>query len=356
MPNCASKASRWLIWTAPPAPRRSISWSDRCSWCGVGCVEPRYCTSTGSTTSFPPGRSRACGAGGWPRPGSQAVSGWPARRVLRVVWTAHNVLPHEQVFADDVVARKTLARSASVVLVHSDATAQAVRDFGAVRVAVAPQGSYVDRYNHLPSRAEARARLGLPADVLVIAHVGALRPYKGTHRLLAQVGGRPGGTCYLIAGACPDGAYRARLQELARAAGPRVRLLLGWLSDDDLGDCLAAADAAVFPFTAVSNSGSVLLALGAGLPVVVPDMPELASLPGGATIRFANTDEGLAEALDHVERLGRERLEELAGCAGRFAGQQTWPVVASTARAAYESAVDQPWEYVHPGTTLETVP
>ncbi len=110
---------------------------------------------------------------------------WVAHQArLRVVWTAHNVLPHEQVFADDIAARKTLARSASVVLAHSHATAEAVRDLGASRVAVAPQGSYVDRYHDLPSRREARVRLGLPAESLVIAHVGALRPYKGTHRLL----------------------------------------------------------------------------------------------------------------------------------------------------------------------------
>jgi len=266
---------------------------------------------------------------------------WVAHQVrLRVVWTAHNVLPHEQVFADDLAARKTLARTASVVLVHSYATAQAVRDFGSRRVAVAPQGSYTDRYHDLPSREEARRRLGLPAHSLVIAHIGALRPYKGTHRLLAQVALRPGGTCYLIAGACPDHAYQARLKELARRSGPQVRLMLGWMSEVDLGNYLAAADLAVFPFTEVANSGSILLALGAGLPIVVPDIPEFADLPHGATIRFANTDAGLAGALDQVERLSSGQLGEMADCATQFAGEQTWPLVATTARAAYEAACE----------------
>ena len=91
------------------------------------------------------------------------------------------------------------------------------------------------------------------------------------------------------------------------------------MSERDVGNYLAAANLAVFPFTAVANSGSILLALGAGLPIVVPDIPEFADLPNGATIRFVNTDAGLAEALDQVEQLSSSQLEEMAGCAAQFA-------------------------------------
>ena len=281
---------------------------------------------------------------------------WVAHQArLRVVWTAHNVLPHEQIFANDLAARKTLARTASVVLVHSHATAEAVQDFGARRVAAAPQGSYTDRYHDLPSRDEARVRLGLPARSLVIAHIGALRPYKGTHRLLARIGSRPGGPWYLIAGACPDHAYQARLKELAHGSGPQVRLILGWMSEGDLGNYLAAADLAVFPFTAVANSGSILLALGAGLPIAVPDIPEFADLPHGATIRFADTDAGLTEALDQIEHLTPGQLEEMADCAAQFAGEQTWSLVATTARTAYEAACETKAQ-VPSIPAIETVP
>ncbi len=281
---------------------------------------------------------------------------WMARRAhLRVVWTAHNVLPHEQLFADDLAARKNLVRTASVVLVHSRASAAAVRDLGARCVAVVPQGSYTDRYQDLPSREGARVRLGLPVDSLVIAHVGALRPYKGTHRLLAQVGSRAGGSRYLIAGPCPDHAYEARLKELAHQSGPQVRLVVGRMSECDVGNYLAAANLAVFPFTTVANSGSILLALGAGLPIVVPDIPEFADLPNGATIRFVNTDAGLAEALGQVEQLSSSQLEEMAGCAAQFARDQTWPRVATTARAAYGAALCETRAHSPSMSALETV-
>ena len=38
---------------------------------------------------------------------------------MRIVWTAHNVLPHEPVFADDLSARRALVRSSSLVICHS---------------------------------------------------------------------------------------------------------------------------------------------------------------------------------------------------------------------------------------------
>lgn len=41
---------------------------------------------------------------------------------MHVVWTAHNVLPHERVFDDDLAARRLLVRSSDLVFAHSAAT------------------------------------------------------------------------------------------------------------------------------------------------------------------------------------------------------------------------------------------
>ncbi len=38
---------------------------------------------------------------------------------MRLVWTAHNVLPHEPVFADDRAARRRLVRASDLVIAHS---------------------------------------------------------------------------------------------------------------------------------------------------------------------------------------------------------------------------------------------
>jgi hypothetical protein len=61
---------------------------------------------------------------------------------MHLVWTAHNVLPHEPVFADDVAARRALVEASDLVLVHSRSTLDELAALGAVprRYAVIPHG------------------------------------------------------------------------------------------------------------------------------------------------------------------------------------------------------------------------
>jgi len=53
-----------------------------------------------------------------------------------IVWTAHDLLPHEQVFADDSRARDLLLSKAKVVIALSEATATELRALGARLVRV----------------------------------------------------------------------------------------------------------------------------------------------------------------------------------------------------------------------------
>src|SRR5450755_35491 len=41
---------------------------------------------------------------------------------MHLIWTAHNALPHEPVFANDVSARRALVDASNLVIVHSDST------------------------------------------------------------------------------------------------------------------------------------------------------------------------------------------------------------------------------------------
>ena len=63
---------------------------------------------------------------------------------------------------------------------------------------------------------------------------------------------------------------------------------------------LAAADVVVLPFRRVSTSGSALLALCHGRPLIVPDLPGLADLPGQAVLRYDGSRPGLAAALTRL--------------------------------------------------------
>ncbi len=77
---------------------------------------------------------------------------------LRLVWTAHNVLPHTPVFADDAAARRALVRHCDVVLAHSPAALDGLRELGAV-----PHASLIIRHGPMGPAAPAAPAAPAPA-------------------------------------------------------------------------------------------------------------------------------------------------------------------------------------------------
>jgi glycosyltransferase involved in cell wall biosynthesis len=61
---------------------------------------------------------------------------------VRVVWTAHNVLPHGLVFADDIAARRMLVAASDLVIAHCHSALADLAAVGAAprKSAVIPHG------------------------------------------------------------------------------------------------------------------------------------------------------------------------------------------------------------------------
>jgi glycosyltransferase involved in cell wall biosynthesis len=148
---------------------------------------------------------------------------------------------------------------------------------------VVPHGNYRPVLRGNVSRDEARATLGLPRQGRVLALFGRLRPYKGIEQFLEAGNSLGDGITLVVAGYAPDDDFRTELESAARAA-PRVKLIAEKLSDEELEQVITAADQIVLPYANVLNSGSAILALTLGRPVVLPRTPtfeELSELVGG---------------------------------------------------------------------------
>lgn len=135
------------------------------------------------------------------------------------------------------------------VIVRSHAVAQGVLAEGipARKVAYIRPGVHVPE--ETPSRASARARLGLLPGAFVVGTLARLVPEKGIDRLIEAVGSLPGkadGPYLLIAG---DGPEQEMLKSRAAARlGARARML-GRVSGIDLADFYSALD--VFALTPI---------------------------------------------------------------------------------------------------------
>ena len=244
------------------------------------------------------------------------------------------------------------APRSSALLTTNEGHARVVADRlrrTAVRVPLAPNvpdAGPVDR-------ADARRRLGVPADAQVVAFFGFVHPVKGLRYLIEALArlrgaGRRRLHLLILGGftslALPENEARAFREELTawtRTCGVANHVTItGRLPAKEVSAGLHAADIAAFPFTAgaTTKSGALLSAFAHGLPTLVtaadppdPDLVDGESVVVAPQVRDALVlVEGLARLLDD-EAL---RRKVAAGGAALMAGR-SWEEIAATHRDVY---------------------
>jgi glycosyltransferase involved in cell wall biosynthesis len=261
-------------------------------------------------------------------------------RGTRLVWTLHNDGAHEH--GDSALQRaldRMLARNLDGVFTLSEAGEIAFHARFGDRVPVfrTPHGHYREAYPLTVPRAAARAELGVDKDATLLAAVGQIRPYKNIPALIAAVAQLDDAGLRLGIAGRPDGpASSAHLLEAAQL-DPRISLDLARLDDARMGAWLRAADAVVLPYRHILNSGSAILALSAGRPVIVPAvgaMPELASLVGEDWVYLYEGEfspEVLRRALEWVRGTERPGAPDLSAF--------EWPAIAEATVGGYEAVL-----------------
>ena len=238
---------------------------------------------------------------------------WQLRLVkafgARVVWTVHNLKSHEAEGDDahDAAAHRCIIERADAIIFHCDYARDALvelygaSDAARARMHVLSHGSYVHQYDVDADQAAARRVLGLPAEGTVFAFVGSIRGYKNVGELLdafMSVNELSPDDRLLISGKPLPKKLGRQLEKLA-AEDRRIVLQLDRLPEDELSRTLRAADAVVLPFRDILTSGSAILALSHGRPVIAPAMGCLpGTLPADATFLYdPDADGALAGAM-----------------------------------------------------------
>ncbi len=180
-------------------------------------------------------------------------------------------------------------------------------------------------------RAAARAALGLPSDVPVVALIGRLTAVKRPDRFVAAaqaVAAVLPRTIHLIVG---DGELRGEVEAAVAAGSADVRLL-GWRSDVDT--VLAAADVVVLTSDNEGMPLTLIEAAMAGRPCVTTDVGAAAEVVlDGRTGRVV-APEAAAVAAALVELLSDPGLLARTGASARDHARATFGLDALAARVA----------------------
>jgi glycosyltransferase involved in cell wall biosynthesis len=266
----------------------------------------------------------------WPRLALFAVRIAAAQALgYRIVWTLHQVSPHESSSRRlDRLGTRLLARASRLLVAHDEDTAARGRAAFSLPVAVVPHGSYVGVYPRRRPRAAVRRELGLAEDGVVFLSFGHLRAYKELDLLLAAFMATREScpTAMLVVAGMPLDADSGPSLTQAAAADPRIRPLGHFVPDDEVADLFAAADVAVLPRGDGGTSGSLVLALSLGLPVIAAARPAYADMvEGGPGWLFTQGDAGsLRDALEDAAGASEEARGLRGAAASRRAEALRW--------------------------------
>ena len=207
-------------------------------------------------------------------------------RLLRIpiVWTVHNLKPHEQ--RRPRAARwfyQLFPKACAGLVFLSEVTRQAALtadpQLALLPSCVIPHGHYRPVFPMPPSREAARAELGLAEHEDCLLYFGMIRPYKNVPALIRHfVAAALPNARLIVAGRVIDNPMlRHELIDAAQNA-PQVTLQLEHVPDNQLATLLAAAQLVVLPYREIANSGSAILALSLNRPVLAPALGSLKEL------------------------------------------------------------------------------
>lgn len=239
------------------------------------------------------------------------------RRRVPVVLTMHNLGSHEQAgFAERWVVRR-LERLVSIRILLNDSADNDLR-----RGVVALHPDYREWLAGLPD-------VDPPAtgDALLF---GNLRPYKGIEDLLSAAAAS--GVPTTVAGRPLDDDYADALRVEAASAG--VRLLPTAYDEAELAALVRAHRLVVLPYRSMYNSGALLYALSAGVPVLAPTSPAnvaIAQEVGPAWLRLYDGPLTAAVLESTLRRLGEPPAE------GPDLDRRDWPTHADLHSRIYRT-------------------
>ena len=275
----------------------------------------------------------------------QPLLDWPllliARlRGARLVWTAHNSLPHESTRFDTVLFR-FIYRYVDAVIVHTRFTARTLAEELGVRrdkVHVIAHGPLTLGAAPAPSREAAREALGVVDETFLLLLFGRIRPYKGLDLLVSALDRIADPDMHLIvAGEDTFGEGRRLL-----ANRNDVTADLSRVDDHTTARYFAAADLVVLPYRRIDQSGVLMLALTYRCAVLASDIGGLAEVIEDERTGFllapvdAETLAGRLAALksrpDALETVRRNvaRAQD---------GEQGWPQLAAHTAHLYQRVI-----------------
>lgn len=259
---------------------------------------------------------------------------------FKIVWTIHNLTPHEPQTANDLLCTKRLASIAHAKIIHSSSVLDVMkqRSVDIDHTHIIPHGNYIPVYNNIITREEARKSLGIDDNQQVILFFGNIRPYKGLEKLLEAVKNINNPRLHLvIAGKCSDASIEQHIESAKSSI--TITYHNKFIPDDDVQKYFNAADIVCLPFKNITTSGSALLALTFGKPLIAPNIGAIRDIPQTVgTLYDPSTTDALKIAIEELVT-NPKKLASAQKASHEYAMTLNWKYIAADTEKIYATVL-----------------
>jgi glycosyltransferase involved in cell wall biosynthesis len=269
---------------------------------------------------------------------------WAKRLGIPVVYTVHNVTYQGSPERNKRFYKRAYSTADALICHGQDARAQLSQEFGIAseKIWVIPHGPLFEEGAKL-SPQEARHRLGLPVEQILVLYFGVISEYKGISFLLdawKKMVDAGGAGRLLIAGT-GDTQLLASIRQRVVAKGleSSVSLRLEFIPVEQLPLFYQAADVLVFPYSEGTTSGALLTGMNYGKAIVATHLPFFHEyLSEGESALFVDYGDTarLAGTLTKLVADPMERSRLGSGVAARTARFNSWNHIAQSTIECYE--------------------
>lgn len=232
---------------------------------------------------------------------------------FKLVWTVHNVLPHEKQTTNDILYTRVIAYLCDAKIVHSQTTIHQLRKIkiSTKKISVVPFGNFAKVYKNEIIKTEAKNHFNIDKNTFVFLFFGFIRKYKGVEDLLlafTEIIKTHPNAALLIAGQSLDYKITAAINDSLQLLPNNIKPFIHSIEDNEIQYFFNAADIVVYPFNKVTTSSSVFLAFQYKKPIIYPKLGNLKDLPNNIGYSYDIEDKhglykGMMQALKESKYL-----------------------------------------------------
>ncbi|MEA2019861.1 MAG: hypothetical protein U9N59_15625 [Campylobacterota bacterium] len=251
---------------------------------------------------------------------------WYKNNNTKIVYTVHNLLPHENAIEFDIKIYSLMLEYSDIIAHHGQSSIDIIKKKYPITASkkhvVAPHGPYEKK--ELPLKSISKNKYNLPQDKLIYTNFGLQRIYKGQEFCfdLFDKWSNNNDVCFFSVGklvhsfkALEENKYSFNYKKLYKV-----------IPTNEVVDIISATDVFFLGHSSGLNSGLIALALTYKKPIIFPDIGNFKDQVDGWELYETYEVNNIDSALLALKRMHKRLNENINICNEKWLSLNSWDI------------------------------